>query len=74
MRITYDSSVDAAYVYLIDTIAPGGVKKSISLDPIESEGDFTLDFDGEGRLIGVEVLEAASRLHPDALRQAELIG
>lgn len=62
MKITYDQSTDAAYIYLIDEIKPGGVAKTYCCDPQEVDGQIHLDFDAGGRLIGIEVLDASRRL------------
>jgi uncharacterized protein YuzE len=59
MRVTHDPSVHAAYIYLTDAIAPGGVKKTIS-----TERGINLDFDADGHLIGIELL-GADLLHPE---------
>jgi len=62
MKITYDESVDAAYIYLEDDIKPGGVARTYCCDPQEVNGQIHLDFDAGGRLIGIEVLDASKRL------------
>lgn len=74
MRIEYDPEADAAYIYLTDEIGIGGVHQSVPVDPIETQGMFVLDFDDDRRLIGIEVLAARTRLHPDALSSAERNG
>lgn len=66
MKITYDKSTDAAYIYLIDGIEAGGVENMYCCDPLEVNGQIHLDFDKQGKLIGIEVLDA-SRLLPEAL-------
>ena len=68
MRITYDRSTDAAYIYLVPMIDPGGVKKTYSCDPAEVNAEINLDFDGSGRLIGIEVLDASRKLPRDLLK------
>ena len=65
MRVTYDESVDAAYLYLVP-IEPGDVKNTYGCPPDEIGGMINLDFDSDGRLIGIEVL-SASRLLPDVV-------
>jgi uncharacterized protein YuzE len=62
MKISYDQSTDAAYIYLADEIRPGGVAKTYCCDPQEVNGQIHLDFDSDGRLIGIEVLDASRRL------------
>jgi len=60
MRIICDKSVDAAYIYLTD-IKPGEARKTYSCDPRES-GEINLDFDANGRLLGIEILDASKKL------------
>jgi uncharacterized protein YuzE len=67
VRITYDKSVDAAYVYLLDRIGREQVKKTYACDPREVNGQINLDFDEEGRLLGIEVLDASRLLPPSLL-------
>jgi len=62
MKITYDDTADAAYIYLADEIEPGAVAKTYCCDPQEVNGHINLDFDADGRLIGIEVLDASKRL------------
>jgi uncharacterized protein YuzE len=64
MKIVYDKSIDAAYLYLVDGIEAGGVAKTYCCDPLEVNGQIHLDFDKQGRLIGIEVLDA-SKLLPE---------
>lgn len=54
MKITYDSEVDAAYIYLTTEI----------IEPVtrQVDEDINLDFDGANRLVGIEVLGASERL------------
>jgi uncharacterized protein YuzE len=62
MKITHDKSIDAAYIYLTDNISAGGIAKTYCCDPLEVNGQINLDFDHEGRLVGIEVLDASKRL------------
>jgi uncharacterized protein YuzE len=73
VRVTYDPSVDAGYISLRE-IESGGVKHTVPLDSdggLEALGSIVLDFDGEERLIGIEVLNASDVLPPELLRDAE---
>jgi len=72
-RFTYDKSVDAAYIKLTGAEV-GDAKKTYACDPGEVGGTINLDFDAEGRLLGIEVLDAKSKLPEDFLSQAEIIG
>jgi uncharacterized protein YuzE len=62
VRVTYDKSTDAAYIYLTDNIGAGGVAKTYCCDPLEVNGQINLDFDHQDRLVGIEVLGASKRL------------
>ena len=75
MRATYDRSVDGAMIYLRE-IEPGGAKHNVPIWAEEgiTAGDVILDFDGEGRLIGIEVLNASKTLPAEVLASAERIG
>jgi uncharacterized protein YuzE len=71
MKITYDRETDAAYIYLVP-IANGGVAQTYPCDPAEVNGMINLDFDSDGRLLGIEVLDASRKLPKsvlDALRK-----
>jgi len=72
MRITYDQTVDAAYIALVDEIADGAVTQQLhSLATPGELGEVTLDFDENGRLLGVEVLGATNVLPKEVLAVAE---
>ena len=71
IRVTYDGMANAAYIYLV----PIGAGEATTTVPGEDEaGSVNLDFDREGRLIGVEVLNARANLPPHVLAHAERIG
>lgn len=72
MRVTYDAVVDAAYIYLTTEIPAGGIARTVPVDPREIDGMINLDFDAEGRLVGIEVLDASRFLGPQFLASAEL--
>jgi uncharacterized protein YuzE len=61
MRITYDPTANAAYIYLVE-IRSGGVARTYPCDPQEVGGMINLDFDSDGRLLGIEVLDASKKL------------
>lgn len=66
MRLTYDAEADAAYIQLVELIVPDAVAKTVGCDPAEVGEMINLDFDSEGRLLGIEVLDA-SRVLPQEL-------
>lgn len=68
---TYDAEANMAYIYLVEEIGPGeAVRQEIAGDDMTA----VLDFDAQGRLLGVELFDARSRLHPDLMAIAEKIG
>ena len=73
MRITLDRSANAAYIRLADTI-PDGVANTHMTVLDFSAADVNLDFDKEGRLVGIEIMPASKGLPPDLLAIAEVIG
>ncbi|HEX6507138.1 MAG TPA: DUF2283 domain-containing protein [Chloroflexota bacterium] len=68
MRVTFDPVADAVYIYLRE-IERGGAVKTITVD----EALINLDFDKEGRLIGIEVLQATDTLPDEVLKRAERV-
>lgn len=62
MRITYDRDADAAYIYLVDEIVIGGVARTVPVEALAAEAMINLDFDADGRLLGIEVLDASRKL------------
>jgi uncharacterized protein YuzE len=74
MKTTYDRTVNAAYILLDDKIYFGRVKKIYPCDINKAGGMINLDFDADGRLVGIEVLDASRLLSKELLDQAEIIG
>ena len=70
MNLEYDNQVDAAYISLA-AVEPVDVKVSYACDPDEVGGQIQLDFDGDGRLIGIEVLDASHML-PEVVLKAHV--
>jgi uncharacterized protein YuzE len=66
MRLTHDSEADAAKIYLVDSIEPGGVARSCVCDVEMMDCSVILDFDATDKLIGIE-LPGASKLLPSVL-------
>ncbi len=50
MKITYDKTADAAYIY----IRKGIIKKTQHLSPL-----INADFDKNGKMLGIEILDAS---------------
>ncbi len=62
LRLTFDAKTDAAYL----RFSAGPVHDSEEV----SEG-VVIDYDAEGRMVGIEVLDARKHLPADALEAAE---
>jgi uncharacterized protein YuzE len=74
MRVTYDPDADAAYIYLVPAIKPGESHETVTVAKDDAnqelERDLMLDFDREGRLLGIEVLAARGFLRDELLDSA----
>ena len=63
LRVTFDPEVNAAYIYLADEPALGWRHgRTVPVDPVEIGGMVNIDLDDDGRLIGLEVMDARSLL------------
>lgn len=70
MRITYDPQVDAAYIYLTeDALDPG--RDSIPLEVPDGIAAMVVMDWKDGKIVGLEVLDATALLHPDLLALAD---
>ena len=67
LSIQYDSEVDAAYISHADEIPAGGVAQTVCVDPQAIGGMVNLDLDDEGRIVGLEVMDASKMLRPELL-------
>ncbi|GAA0580389.1 hypothetical protein GCM10010172_76730 [Paractinoplanes ferrugineus] len=68
MELTYDEEANAAYLALEDIADEAAVENVVVERPA---GDIVLDFDADGRLLGVEVIGAIELLRQTALDAAE---
>ncbi|MFJ3663916.1 DUF2283 domain-containing protein [Streptomyces sp. NPDC090119] len=71
VRVTYDKTVDAAYVYFTEPQVRVNSAYMYPCDPVDVDGMINLDFDEQGRLLGIEVLAASSKLPTYLLQSAE---
>ncbi|AWZ07961.1 MULTISPECIES: DUF2283 domain-containing protein [unclassified Streptomyces] len=71
VRVTYDEGANAAYVYLTDPHVRTKSSRMYPCDPVQVGGMINLDFDEQGRLIGIEVLAASSKLPEYLLTSSE---
>ena len=65
--VTYDPEADAAYFYLVEEIRLGEAVRTVSVDPQSIGGMVNLDLDADGRILGLEVLDASRLLRRDVL-------
>lgn len=72
MTIRYDAEVDAAYISIGRLPLPGEATDQVpDIHGPRREGEIVLDFDSEGHLIGIEILQASRLLRPEDIRRAE---
>jgi len=71
VRVTHDSEANAAYIYLVEEIGRGEVARSCVADIAMDNAAITIDFDAEGRVLGIEVLGASQALRDETIRAAE---
>ncbi len=72
MRITYDAAADAVYIYLTGQPLTPGRTTNQAGTTAAIDGFIALDWK-DGRLVGIEILDASARLHPDFLEEAETL-
>ncbi len=65
--MVYDKETDAAYIYIIDTIRKGEVKKTVPMSE-----NVILDYDSHKKLIGIEILSASKIVPKQAVAAMEL--
>lgn len=71
LEVTYDAVANAAYLYLSAPGARPRVSSMYPCDPVRVDGMINLDFDEQGRLLGIEVLDARAKLPAYLLESAE---
>lgn len=63
MRIEYDREADALYVHL----------RQVPVDDnIDIEEGVTVDLDARGHIVGIEILDASTKLSPEELSRVSL--
>ena len=67
MKLEYDKEADAAYIYLKHPIGEAEAKETVKVNE-----NITIDFDKDGKLIGVEILDASKLLSKKELLNAQL--
>ncbi|MET7830565.1 DUF2283 domain-containing protein [Streptomyces sp. NPDC005386] len=71
VKVTYDKTADAAYIHLTEPQTPVKSAYMYPCDPVDIDGMINLDFDKQGRLIGIEILAASTKLPPYLLQTAK---
>lgn len=61
MRWTYDRKTGAAYLYVKDNVKKGEAVKTVKVE----RRDIYIDFDNQGRVLGIEFLNPRANLPPD---------
>jgi uncharacterized protein YuzE len=73
VKISYDRDADAAYIYLTgEPLTPG--RDGIPCDPPEGIRAFIVMEWKDGKIVGLEVLNASNLLHADLLAEAQQPG
>ncbi|HWS35091.1 MAG TPA: DUF2283 domain-containing protein [Actinoplanes sp.] len=70
MRVTHDREANAAYL-AVERVVPDGAAVENVVVERPGRGDIVLDFDADGRLLGVEVIGADMLLSPAVLAAAD---
>jgi uncharacterized protein YuzE len=67
MRFSYDDEADIAYLRFFDLPERAeGASDSVAVESPASRGGIVLDFNLEGHLVGIEVMNARAQLPPEA--------
>ncbi|MGH3117957.1 MAG: DUF2283 domain-containing protein [Pseudonocardiaceae bacterium] len=64
LSIEYGREADAACIYLGGEILAGGVARTVCVDAHDIGGMVNLDLDDQGRIVGLEVMDASKQLLP----------
>jgi len=67
MLITYDPLANVAYISIVEGAQPGGEAGN---QEIVGE-DIVLDYDDDGKLLGIEILNARNLLRSEVLLEAK---
>lgn len=70
MKMSYSQPIDASYIYLIPSLEEEMVEKTYPCNPTKDQGvngEINLDFDKDGRLLGIEVLDGKRLLSKDLI-------
>ena len=59
--------------FLQDDLSSKNFGFTYPCDPIEVRGEISLDFDVNGKLIGIEIMDASRKLPDELLKKAKII-
>lgn len=68
LRFAYDDTADAAYV----SLQPSSADQPSVEATTPATASINLDYNGDGQLVGIEILAARKNLHPAAVRLGHL--
>jgi uncharacterized protein YuzE len=68
--VSYDPAANAAYIRLTDTDTAGPHETTLAAMPLGVEASVALDW-SDGRLVGIEILDASHFLPDDLLARAD---
>jgi uncharacterized protein YuzE len=67
MKISYDATVDAAYLYIVDHPTDHGPISTVCLLDKTMPGGINVDFGVDGKIVGIEFLSASELLSQSVL-------
>ena len=67
MKFEYDQDVDSGYIYLEYPLESGKIKKTIELNE-----NIVLDLDEQGKILGIEILDASKILNKSTITKAQV--
>jgi uncharacterized protein YuzE len=70
MRMTFDREANAAYIFLEEASRQSRSVENVVVER-DGKGDIVLDFDADGRLLGIEIIGAAELVDGSVLAAAE---
>lgn len=75
MEVHYDKEADAAYIYFSADVpaTSQSIRDSIPLTLPHGKGNITLDFNKDGNLVGMEVLDASLILPEEVISSATIL-
>lgn len=63
MKVKYDKSVDILYIRLTDEVID---------ESDEAQPGFVIDYDSEGEVVGIEIMNASKKMRQPAMVELEI--